>query len=474
MMFRKVLALSLLAVTTASAQPAPAPAKAPPPAAPPATPPTAISDDMAAFEKEVDALFVQGGLTAEEAAGRAGKVSPAVKRNAAEVEAAIAQAEAAELSRIPQIGVRASYTRLSKVDPITFGAISIEIPSNAYLANASISVPLSDYIFRYPKLIKAARAAEEVARTSQQSSEVRAGQEARLAYYEWIRAKLQVLIAQRRHVQVQAVLKQIRALAEAQRVSKADLMRVESEEAQADQVVNQLTRLTALREEQLRILIGADPSEQLAPGEDVRRDITAPAEVDQLDDLLKVATAHRLEFKVLDKGIEAKVLQRESEKAGKLPHLSAFVGADYANPNNRIFPLADRFNFTWQAGVQVSWTLNDTLLTNTTLKRLDAETDELRADRETLLRGARIEVLAAQQAVTLAVLSLTTSQKGLAAAEESYRVRRELLNAERATVVELVDAETDLTRARISALNARVDLRVAMIELAHALGQDIR
>jgi outer membrane protein len=224
MMFRKVLALSLLAAATASAQPAPQPTKA-------SVPPAEQSDDMAAFEKEVDALFVQGGLTSDQAAGRAAKVSPAVKRNAAEVEAAIAQAEAAELTRIPQVGVKASYTRLSKVDPIVFpnpmgGVTEIEIPANSYLANAQIALPLSDYIFRFPKLIKAARAAEVVARTSQESSEVRAAQEARLAYYEWIRAKLQVLIAQRRHIQVQAVLKQIRALAEAQRLSKADLMRV--------------------------------------------------------------------------------------------------------------------------------------------------------------------------------------------------------------------------------------------------------
>ena len=75
------------------------------------------------------------------------------------------------------------------------------------------------------------------------------------------------------------------------------------------------------------------------------------------------------------------------------------------------------------------------------------------------MRGTRIELLAAQQAVQLAQHSLATSQKGLAAAEESYRVRRELLDAERATAVELVDAETELTRARIAALNARVDLR---------------
>jgi len=81
-------------------------------------------------------------------------------------------------------------------------------------------------------------------------------------------------------------------------------------------------------------------------------------------------------------------------------------------------------------------------------------------------------VLAAEQAVQIAVHALDTSAKGLVAAEEGYRVRKELLAAERATAVELVDAETDLTRARITALNARVDLRVAMAQLAHAIGDD--
>ena len=72
----------------------------------------------------------------------------------------------------------------------------------------------------------------------------------------------------------------------------------------------------------------------------------------------------------------------------------------------------------------------------------------------------------------IAVHSLQSSQKGLAAAEEGWRVRKELLAAERATAVELVDAETELTRARIAALNARVDLRVALTQLQHAIGDD--
>jgi outer membrane protein TolC len=429
---------------------------------------------MAAFEKELNALFVPGGLTAEQAAARAGKVSPTVQRRAAEVEAAIAQAETASLSRVPQIGGKASYTKLSSLPSISFGPTfpPLEFPDRQYLLEGTVGVPLSDYLLRFPKLNQAARLGVDVAKTNRIASEVNAGQDARLAYYEWLRARLQVLVAERQHAQVLTVLKQVRALAEAQRLSKADLMRVESQEAEAERTADVLRYLSALREEQLRILIGAKPDEKLEIGDDARGEVTGPAP-GTLDDMVKQATANRLEFRAIDLGILAKEKARESEAANYFPHLSAFASADYANPNNRIFPQAKKWDFTWLAGVQLTWTLNDTLIEKTNQDRLRAEIDELRADRENLLRGTRIEVLQAQQAVQLAQLGYATSQKGLAAAEEGYRVRRELLNAERATAVELVDAETDLTRARVSAINARVDLRVAMIQLRHALGEDI-
>ena len=64
-----------------------------------------------------------------------------------------------------------------------------------------------------------------------------------------------------------------------------------------------------------------------------------------------------------------------------------------------------------------------------------------------------------------------TTARGLAAAQESYRARRLLYQNGRATTVELLDAETDLTRARLDALGARIDERVASVRLAYALGQ---
>src|SRR5262245_3495810 len=107
----RIALVLVFATSTAYAQPKQAP-KQPVPL-PQAT------DDMAAFDRELDALFVKGGLTADQAAARAPRVSPTVQRRIAELHATIAQAEAAELSRVPQVTGNLVYTRLSPLDPVS-------------------------------------------------------------------------------------------------------------------------------------------------------------------------------------------------------------------------------------------------------------------------------------------------------------------------------------------------------------------
>lgn len=461
-----VLAAIVVAAVPAAAQPAPRP---------PANAAPAIADDLANFDKDLDALFGAGGMTADQAAARAAAASPDVRRKVAELGVAIVAREQASLARLPYVQAKASYTRLSFVAPfvIPVGGMSFNITSlqNSYDLAATASVPLSDYLLRFPRLLETANRNIELSRTSQRSSAVNAGEAARLAFYEWVRARLQVVVAKRQLANVQATYKQAQALADAQRLSKADLLRIESQEAEAEQTIDQLANLESLREEQLRLLIGAADGEPLAIAEDIRGDLGAPGSA-ALDELVKHASARRLDLKAIDIGLTAKQAQYDASEADLYPKLSAFATVEDARPNQRVFPQVDEFRFTWLAGVQLTWTLGDAIAAKVTRARVQAETAELRADRENIVRGQRIEILAAQQAVSLAVHSLATSQKGLAAAEEGYRVRRELLAADRATAVELVDSQTDLTRARIASLNARVDLRVALAQLAHAVGDD--
>jgi outer membrane protein len=437
----------------------------------------APADELAAFDQDLQSLFVRGGLTADQAAGRAHTVSPTVHRRIAELEASLVSKLNADLQQVPALRASASYERLSFIAPFAIAVpslgLDLQIPflQNVYDTQATLTVNLSDYVLRYPKLISAAKLSAEASRLNKLAAEVAAGQDARLAYYEWLRAQLQVLIARRQLAQVRATLVQEKALLDVQRVSRADYLRIESQAAEAEQTLDQLQNVASLREEQLRIYIGAPTGEQLSIGEDIREELAPPVQT-TLDELTHRADQKRLDIKQIDAGIVAKDKQREADKAVGYPRLSAFGTIEDADPNPRVFPQADVFKFTWLVGIQLSWQLSDSLNAYTNEKARAAEAAELRADRENLVNSARIDVLNAQQAVQLALLSLRTSQTGLAAAEESYRVRKELLSAERATAVELVDAETDLTRARINALNARVDLRVALAELAHATGDD--
>ena len=70
-------------------------------------------------------------------------------------------------------------------------------------------------------------------------------------------------------------------------------------------------------------------------------------------------------------------------------------------------------------------------------------------------------------------MAVQTSSRELESAEESYSARRGLFQVGRSTSVELMDAETGLTRARIDLINSRIASRVALVELLYAVGRDV-
>lgn len=437
----------------------------------------ALAEPIAA-DPELGALYAPGGLTAELAARRARLASPSVWRQVAELEAQLASVAAARLGRLPVVSTKLAYTRLSDLEqqPLAIGAggspgFTFPVLLDSYVAQAQVVVPLSDQVLRHPHAIGAAKLAAEVARDSAHASARDAASQARHAYYEWIRARLQLVISQRQLAQVQGNLGRIRELVAAGRAPRADLLRIESQEAESEQQVDRLRTTAELRERILRLQIGARPDESIAIGEDVRVDLAVPAATPSAE-LADGAVARRPDLRALRLAAEAAEAKRLAERANQLPKLSAFAAAEYANPNQRVFPADARFELTWSAGVQLTWTLNDALIARTTKHRFAAEARALAADHEAAKREVQIAVLSAQQHLDNARRAIATTAKGLDAAEEGYRVRRALLAAERVTAVELVDAETELARARIAALDARIDLRIALADLDHAIGTD--
>jgi outer membrane protein len=61
----------------------------------------------------------------------------------------------------------------------------------------------------------------------------------------------------------------------------------------------------------------------------------------------------------------------------------------------------------------------------------------------------------------------TTQQQ---AAEEAYRLQKVRLDAGAATATDVLDAQTDVTRARVAFAVARYDYYLALVTLARAVG----
>jgi outer membrane protein TolC len=156
-----------------------------------------------------------------------------------------------------------------------------------------------------------------------------------------------------------------------------------------------------------------------------------------------------------------------------LPRLDAVGNAYYANPNPRVLPQEAKYTGTWDATIQLAWAPTDMLSTEAARRAALARAAQLEAQRSAALDGVKLEVSQSAQLVREARSAAQTARRGLAAAEESYRVRRVLFQNGRATSIELTDAESDLTRSRLDVISAEIDIRIARARFDHAMGRDV-
>jgi outer membrane protein TolC len=241
--------------------------------------------------------------------------------------------------------------------------------------------------------------------------------------------------------------------------------------AQTELLVERARNLAALAEEQLRVLMRDTAGTSYELGEDLTRDppMSGPA---RLADLYAEALGQRLELKALGETAAAIRETRKVARAGYYPRVDAFANLYEQNPNTRYFPQESKWHFTWDVGVQLSWTINDSFTTAAQVREAEAREHETEAQRAGVADAIRMEVTQAYNSLREAEVGLGTTRRQLQAAEESYRVRRDLFRVGRATSAELTDAETDQVRASLDLLNARIDARIGRISLDYALGRE--
>lgn len=504
-----LLGISLLPFS-ASAQPG-APVEPPAPEAPTAAAPVRRDAEVAEAPKADEAAQVlapvSGGLTPETLSQKTVANSSSVRARLAEIDAARARVDETTAQFFPRLTAKASYTRLSKTEGglggalvgaanpgplgvgpcpgnpaaqcvldsggVPVGAASFSFPSlqDVYSLNATLAVPISDYVLRLSNASAGASANRRSAELAARAEKLKVGSDAQALYYDWLRAKARVAIAEKSLERTRARVKDAKPAFELGVITKADLMRLEALAVNTEQVVLEAKTFRDLAERQMAILMGDKKTRHYEVGEDIRAPLArTPGD---LDGLTQAALGKRLELRALGEASRAARLAAKAVRVGSYPRLDAFGDVTYANPNQRYFPQQDRWRTTWSVGIAATWNVTDVFVTGAQSSQLDASARSVEAQRNALSDGIRQEVALHYLSREKAEGALKSTRRGVAASEEAYRVAVDLYRVGKATTTEVIDAETELLSARLAEVNARIELRIAEIRLRHAVGNDV-
>jgi outer membrane protein TolC len=434
---------------------------------------TAHAEEIDPLTAKLDRLLGQpGGLTAESLAEEAVRVSYELEAVRQETRGAKAKAYEAVAGFIPQIVTRASYAKLSDFTPPP-SAFPYPVITHQALAEAKVSVPISDYALKITQDYLSARYGARGAEENETAEKLQFAAQAKVTYYDWVRAQARQVVAIQDLTEAR---EQSRDVSERHRVGTvllADVLQIKAREKNLELLLEKSNNLVDYTAEQIRILMQeSDPQRTYAIGEDFRQPLPPLVNVADLKSLQAEALDRRFELRSFESAIAAQEKRIHVARVRAFPRLDLFAQDSYENPNERYFPPEDAYHNTWAAGGQVSWTLSDIPIGLAKAEGAKAKLARIKADRSALINAITLEVTNAFQDLKETQFAIASTAQALLAAEEAYRVRQYAFRVDKASYVELINSDTALTQARLAAINAQVDHRVARVRLVHAVGRD--
>jgi outer membrane protein TolC len=198
----------------------------------------------------------------------------------------------------------------------------------------------------------------------------------------------------------------------------------------------------------------------------------APYQVD-LPAAIQQALARRTELVAARKTAELQRLNVVNAKAGYKPTVQVFAGYGWYNAQFTPPVELDHDINGWNAGAQLSWNIFDGMLTRGKVVQARALYEKSRTDVDDKGRQIELEVRTAYSDFIEAREVLESQQKVQEQADEALREARARADAGTSTQLDVLDAETSLTQARTTQIQALHDYAVARARLERAIGEDM-
>jgi outer membrane protein len=427
-----------------------------------------------------------GGITAEEIVAGALKTSPRLKTAGMQATKASQNEFRAKLAFAPRIDLGAQYTRLSEVDLPALTMLAPVDPNNPngdlmyagfkfpqildqYMVRGSLTLPLTEMFLVVLPTYKGVKRAKEVAAHQQNAVELQVSYEARVAFYEYVRARGRIVVIEDAARLLEAHVKDLRGLVGAGVATQTDLLRAEAELAS--------TRVQAIEANGGGEVAALHLSQLVGSTIDVARGIGEPLvgkdvePTPELGSIVGKAQAQRPELLALRTLIGAREHFADARRGSQWPQLRGLGNVYYAQPNQRVFPAREEFDTTWDVGVALTWSPNDYAYARTQASDADIDIAMVREDLRAMEDGVMLEAASAVTGHRAARERVAATIQSVEAARRRYEDQRALLLAGAATPNDVLEAENLLRRAELLWIDAFINVRMARAALLKAQGE---
>jgi outer membrane protein len=175
----------------------------------------------------------------------------------------------------------------------------------------------------------------------------------------------------------------------------------------------------------------------------------------------------------LRKTVELQRLNIVSAKSGYKPTVQLFAGYNWDNAQFTPPVALDHDINGWNAGAQMSWDIFDGLLTHGKVIQAKALYERSKTDLADQGRQIELQVRTAYSDFVEAKEVLDSQEKVQEEAEEALRESNARADAGTGTQLDVLDAETSLTQARTTQIQALHDYITARAKLERAIGTDM-
>lgn len=442
-----------------------------------------------------------GGMTADEIVKLALEHSPELRKAELSEDTAKANEARAKIAFAPRIDLLGKYTRLSRLnfgspfaskgppmDPPdltpeqlemrtqaravlaeTFSGLSFQQQLNQWYTTVNVTLPVTDMFLTVIPQYKGVSMLADVAARRKEASELQVSYDARMAFYGYAHVIGAVVVAQRSVQLYEANVRDLEALVQAGTATETDLIRARSELAKMKVHVVEFTGQLDVALARLAVITGTDMDGTRGIGEPfVGIDMSPTPEVSKL---ANEAKRTRPEIVALRKLEQARTHLATAKRGAQYPQLRGFFNGYAANPHPRIIPQQNQWNASWDVGVSLAYSPNDSIFAHTQYK--DALTDLASVQQDLRLVEDGIDMEAAQACSThrAAVANTQAATESLESARRYQADQRSLLLAGAATPNDVLESQLLLTRSALEWVDSFISVRMAEAALLKAQGK---